>query len=255
MTFTKKRVIIVAKTYPNLSEKYEETVCVAGIDMQTGNWIRMFPIGFRKLPREKQFKKFDIIEVEAESYNDKYTRVENHKVKDKSIVIIESLLATNWEERKRILFPLLANSIEDLEAIRDSDHRTLGLIKPREIIDFYKKNIADCRDWEKDLINGTQKQLFGTYQSPLEKIPYWMGYNFTCNNDSCKGHNMMCEDWELMQLFRAMKIKYKTDEMAFSKVKEKYFDWMNTRDVYFVMGTESRWNNFLIVSVFYPPRV
>jgi hypothetical protein len=254
MTFTKKKVIIVAKTYPNLSNKYAETVCVAGIDMKTGNWIRMFPIAFRKLSPDKQFKKFDVIEVEAEPYNDKYLRIENHRVKDKTIVIIGSLSAKDWEERKKILLPLLATSIEELETIRDSNHQTLGLIKPKEIIDFYKKNIDECRPWEKELLSGTQKQLFGIYKSPLEKIPYWMGYNFICNGNKCKGHNMMCEDWELLQLFRAMKVKYKTDDMAFSKVKEKYFDWMGKRDVYFVVGTESRWNKFLIVSIFYPPK-
>lgn len=255
MTYTKKRVIIVAKTYPNLSEKYEETVCVAGIDMETGDWIRMFPISFRKLPYDKQFKKFDIIEVETEPYNDKFTRIENYRVNDKSIKILEHQLKPNWDERKKILLPKLSGSIEELEVGRDMEHRTLGLIKPRELADFYKKKIEDCRDWERDLINGSQRQLFGTYKSPLDKIPYWMGYEFNCNNNSCKGHNMMCEDWELLQLFRTVKNQGNDDEMTFAKVKDRYFDWMKTRDFYFIMGTESRWNQFLIVSLFYPPRI
>ncbi|MCW6159685.1 MAG: hypothetical protein LVQ95_01185 [Candidatus Micrarchaeales archaeon] len=254
MTYTKKRVIIIAKTYPNLSQKYEETVCVAGIDMETGDWIRMFPIAFRKLPYSKQFKKFDIIEVEAEPYNDKYTRVENHRVKDKTINIIEYKTVPDWQSRKNILLPKLVNSVEELEVSRDASHRTLGLIKPKEIINFYKKDIDACRDWEKDLIEGTQRQLFGNYTSPLEKIPYWMGYNFLCNGATCGGHNMMCEDWETIELFRTMKHKF-NNEIGFSKTRDKMFDWMQQRDTYFVVGTESRWNNFLIVSVFYPPFV
>ncbi len=253
MTSTKKRVIIVAKTYPNLSEKYEETVCVAGIDMETGDWIRMFPIAFRKLRPSQKFRKFDIIEVETERYNDKYTRVENYRVRDKSIKIIEHKSNPDWESRKDILLPKLIDSVEELETSRDASHKTLGLIKPREIVDFYKKNIDECRDWEKELIEGTQRTLFGNYRTPLKKIPYWMGYNFLCNGANCGGHNMMCEDWELMELFRSMKNRF-GNEVGFSKVRDKFFEWMQQRDVYFVLGTESRWNRFLIVSVFYPPR-
>lgn len=256
MTYTKKRVIIIAKTYPNLSQKYEETVCVAGIDMETKEWVRMFPIAFRKLPRQKQFKKFDVIEIETEPYNDKYTRIENYRVKDRSIKIIESQAIPDWKARKGVLLPKLINSVEELETSRDSSHITLGLIKPKEIINFYKKDIRECRDWEQDLINGTQKQLFGVYKSPLDKIPYWMGYNFLCNGATCDYHNMMCEDWELMALFRNIKIQNKFDnETTFSKVRDKYFDWILQRDVYFILGTESRWNRFLIVSIFYPPKV
>lgn len=255
MTYIKKRVIIVAKTYPNLSEKYEETVCVGGIDLDTNDWIRMFPITFRKLPYEKRFSKFDTIEVEAEPYNDKYTRIENYRVKDKSIKILVHPAKADWEYRKSVLLPKLSNSVEDLEIARDMEHRTLGIIKPGQILDFYKKKIEDCRDWERDLINGSQKQLFGIYKSPLDKIPYWMGYNFNCNIATCRGHNIMCEDWELLQLFRNIKHEYSDDEITFAKVRDRYFDWLQTRDLYFVMGTESRWNQFLIVSLFYPPRV
>ena len=46
------------------------------------------------------------------------------------------------------------------------------------------------------------------YKTPLEKIPYWMGYNFYCDDTRCNGHNMMCEDWEVLELFRRMKQKY-----------------------------------------------
>ena len=59
-----------------------------------------------------------------------------------------------------------------------------------------------------------------------------------------------------MALFRNIKIQNKFDnETTFSKVRDKYFDWILQRDVYFILGTESRWNRFLIVSIFYPPKV
>lgn len=40
------RFLIIVKTYPSPSAKYGETVCCAGIDAETGGWIRMFPVNF-----------------------------------------------------------------------------------------------------------------------------------------------------------------------------------------------------------------
>jgi hypothetical protein len=61
------RVLITVKAYPQLSEKYKETVCVAGIRMDTRHprHVRLFPVPFRDLERAKQFEKYDIVEVHA----------------------------------------------------------------------------------------------------------------------------------------------------------------------------------------------
>lgn len=58
-----KRVLVTVKAYPNLSRKYGETVCVAGIDLDTNQWIRLYPIPFRDLDSDQKFKKYNIIEV------------------------------------------------------------------------------------------------------------------------------------------------------------------------------------------------
>ena len=256
MTFVKKRIVVVVKTYPNLSRKYVETVCIGGI-AEGGTWIRIFPIRFRELPLWNRFSKFDVIEAEVEPTKDKYNRIESNTIKDTTIKIIGKLPTKedNWKQRKDLLLSHLDKSIESLESERESKRRTMGIIKPK-IIRFYKKPTADCREWEKALLGeGEQKTLGGeVYKSPLEKIPYWIGYEFKCDDESCTGHNMMCEDWELLELFRRMKDKFKDYEVAFQKVYERYVNWMQNRDVYFIVGTESKWNNFLIISVFYPPK-
>lgn len=254
----KEQIIIIAKTYPNLSRKYEETVCVGGITT-AGEWVRLFPIRFRNLRSEQKFRKFDLIEADISKTTDKFSRRESHKVDDSSIKVVGSVPKENWEERKKILLKFMDKSIEELESKKKSEHKTFGIIKPKKIVSFYKKPINECREWERELIEGTQTTLNQImtgekYRTPLEKIPYWLGYNFYCDDETCKGHNMMCEDWEVLELFRSMKQKYGDDETAFKKVKEKVFDWMlEKRDLYFVVGTESRWNKFLIVSLFYPP--
>ena len=44
------------------------------------------------------------------------------------------------------------------------------------------------------------------------------------------------------------------EEVGWEKTKERYLDYILSRDVYFFMGTESRYNKFLIIGVYYPPR-
>lgn len=259
MTFTKHRIVVIVKTYPNLSRRYDETVCVGGIDGER-HWIRIFPVRFRQLPFLSRFKKFDVIEAEVEPANDKYMRKESYHVRDSTIRIIGHLPTKedNWKQRKDLLLSYLDKSIESLEVEKEKSHRSLGIIKPREIQDFYKKHTSEVREWEKELMAGTQKLLDGSmhkYESPLAKIPYAFRYKFVCDDPQCAGHELMCEDWEMLELFRSMKEKYKDDEVAFQKLKDRYFTWLlKERDPYFIVGTESKWNNFIIVSVFYPPK-
>jgi hypothetical protein len=49
------RILPVVKTYPNPSTKYGETVCVAGVDLATREWVRVYPVTFRQLP-DTQFR-------------------------------------------------------------------------------------------------------------------------------------------------------------------------------------------------------
>ncbi|MDR3275368.1 MAG: hypothetical protein LBS81_05345 [Endomicrobium sp.] len=60
-----KRVLILVKTYPTPSQKYDELVCTAGIT-EDGQWIRLHPVEFRKLPYENQYKKYDWVETKVE---------------------------------------------------------------------------------------------------------------------------------------------------------------------------------------------
>lgn len=58
-----ERVLITVKTYPTLSKKYGETVCTAGVRAD-GTWIRIYPVPFRRLEAEEQYRKFDWIETD-----------------------------------------------------------------------------------------------------------------------------------------------------------------------------------------------
>jgi hypothetical protein len=231
-------------------------VCTAGIDLNKKSWIRIFPIRFFDLPFPQRFKKYDVIEVEVEPTRDKFTRKESHKANDSSLKIIGNVdTSNNWGERKKILLPLARKSVEELEMEYDSDHTSMGILKPKRILEFKITPIERCRDWEKDLVLGIQQTLAGDYKSPLDKIPYKFSYVFECNDPTCvKPHDLMIEDWEICQLFRSERERL-GEAAALEKVTTKYYDeFTKEKELLFVLGTESNWNNWLVISVFYPKK-
>jgi len=64
----RKRIYITVKTYPTLSEKYDELVCTAGIS-EDGSWVRLYPLPFRKLDNDQKYKKYKWIEADIERMN------------------------------------------------------------------------------------------------------------------------------------------------------------------------------------------
>jgi hypothetical protein len=250
----KEEILIVVKTYPNLSKKYKETVCVAGIN-EKGEWRRLFPVPFRKLDFKDRFKKYDIIEVEIEKAKELLQRKESYHIDFKSIKVLKNISTKdNWKERNNLVLPTKIKSIEEFLKLIKKDRTSIALVKPKEIIDFVFTPLEECRDWERELIEGNQKTLFGGYKSPLDKISIKFSYAFVCDDNSCKEHNLMCEDWELLESWRKWKLKYGTEEILKEKIKQKFFDWMKKRDLHFIIGTDSRWNKPMIIGLYYPPK-
>lgn len=89
------KVLITVKTYPALSEKYEELVCTAGF-REDGTWIRIYPVPFRKLDYETQYKKWQWIEVDLVK-NDSDFRPESYRPysEDTPIKILDSVGTSN----------------------------------------------------------------------------------------------------------------------------------------------------------------
>ncbi|MFD4786257.1 hypothetical protein ACFWN1_04110 [Streptomyces sp. NPDC058459] len=65
------RIMITVRTYPELSGKYHETSCVAGIRLDQGapQHVRLFPVPFRLLNEESQFAKYSIVEVDVQRHH------------------------------------------------------------------------------------------------------------------------------------------------------------------------------------------
>ena len=185
----RKRIYITVKTYPTLSEKYDELVCTAGIG-EDGSWIRLYPLPFRKLDIERKFRKYQWVEADIERNTSDF-RVESHKVVNiNTIEVFESKSKkADWDERKRILFKsekIYTNLAELIKLAKEPPYRSLAIFKPKAILDFSSKPTE--RDWPKDKLKRIQekaKQL-SLFQTPdevveefkvVQKLPYVFKYN------------------------------------------------------------------------------
>ena len=60
--FSRVRLMVTVKAYPNISQRHGEVVCVAGIrtDQAQPAWVRLWPVQFRDLAFADRFEKVAI---------------------------------------------------------------------------------------------------------------------------------------------------------------------------------------------------
>jgi len=250
-----RNVLVTVKAYPNLSRKYGETVCVAGIDLDSKQWIRLYPILFRDLGNDKKFKKYDIVEVRAiKARNDH--RPESYKVDQDSIRVVDSPKKVNWRERKKIVLPTADKSMCEILRLSKEKDKSLGLFKPKNVSFSWEK--VSIEDKKKRESFYAQQDFFEKKKDPLEDIPYVFRYSFFCENKKeCQGHTYPIIDWEIAQSFRSWRRLYKTTEKLLEMIEKKWTGLIcaPTRDTYFYVGNQKRFrDNFMILGTFYPPK-
>ena len=266
----KTKVLIAVKTYPTLSEKYDELVCTAGF-LEDGSWIRVYPIPFRKLDYEKRYKKWQWIELDLVKNTNDF-RPESYRPRDitQDINIIGTVDCKNWDRRKEIILKNVHYNMKELiiEAKDKNKSTSLAVFKAKEIIDFVWEPCE--REWDKKkldkvIANQAQGNLFNDEETKkifeiAWKLPYEFSYKFTAEGGT--QHKLMIEDWELGMLYwRCLKSSNGDEELACQKVKSKYFDeFCKKRDLYFLLGTTKKFHNvgpnpFIIIGLFYPPKV
>jgi hypothetical protein len=147
------------------------------------------------------------------------------------------------------------NTVNKLKAKYDIDRTSLGIVRPSKILDLEIRR-ADP-DWKPEWQNlFNQLTLFGDPQKPLRKLPYTFHYVFECA-DSEKPHTAMCEDWELGTLFLKEADRLGSDEKAAESVRNKFLGELcrADKDTLFFMGTKFPYNTWLVLGVFWPPRI
>jgi hypothetical protein len=262
------KVLITVKTYPTLASKYDELVCTAGL-LEDGSWIRIYPIPFRKLDYDIQYKKYDWIDIEL-IRNTSDFRPESYRPVsiDKPFKIIGHIgTEDNWKFRKELVLKNVYTDINQLinDARDEKKYTSLVVFKPARIYDFIFEPVD--REWDKGKMaklkaRAQQYSLFAKSDNPFEvvkKLPY--KFSFVFSDSSRKERTVMIEDWVTGQLFWNCLKRYEGDEKkACEDVKKKYFeDFSKTKDLYFYLGTSREFhliapNPFLIIGTFHPKK-
>lgn len=260
----KIKVLITVKTYPSISRKYDELVCTAGIDKE-GNWIRIYPVPFRKLDYAKRFAKYQWVEIDLVRNTSDF-RKESYRPRDidaHDFVVFLDKVDTNknWKLRKELVLKNVYANMTELiaEAQNKQIGTSLATFKPTKILDFYAEPCE--REWDKKQIAAMQQQNLWSDQKfeIVRKIPYRFKYEFEDN--AGRVSKMMNEDWELCALYwKGMKKFSNDEEKACEYVRSQYMDnFVKNKDLYFFLGTTkvhhyTGRNPFIIIGTFYPKK-
>jgi hypothetical protein len=261
---SKQRVLITVKTYPTLSRKYGETVCTAGV-REDGSWVRIYPVPFRRLDENEQYRKFDWLECSL-IRNQSDPRPESFRPVDLSEIHPSGHIGTsdNWRERRALLlrtakvYTHLAELIDSAKANQIS----LAVFKPKKILDFIWEE--EQREWDLEILReirerSRQLDLFEesvweqTFQA-IPKLPFSFSYKF--EDEESRVSELQVLDWETGQLFWNCRRSTDGDEQtALEKVRQKYLDFSRQTDLHFFLGTTRQFhffasNPWVIVGVF-----
>lgn len=269
------KILITVKAYPAISRKYNETVCTAGIT-EEGKWIRIYPIPFRQLNYDKQFRKYEWIELTLERNLSDF-RPESFRPKDLFLKDMVSYGVVEpdgdiWMERRKFILKKVYTNLEHLisEAKNLKICTSLAVFKPTQILDFTYE--VTEREWNKKKINylETKKLQLNLFDNQDEedisefelvnKLPFKFSFSF--KDDSEKKSKLMIEDWETGMLFGNSLIRHHGNEKkACDDVKNKYFnDFARTKDYYLFLGTTMLYhltapNRFVIIGDFRPKHI
>ena len=262
------KILIAVKTYPTLSEKYDELVCTAGFK-EDGTWIRIYPVPFRKLDYKNQYNKWQWIEMDIVKNTSDFRKESFRPIDiDKDFIMGEKIGTQNeWAVRKDIVLKNVHTNMDNLIEQSKNQGVSLATFKPK-VLDFVWQESS--REWDKRILDTVQaNQLQGNlFQEKdetkklfqvVKKLPYEFSYIF--ETEDGKERKLMIEDWELGQLYwKCLESAKGDEEVACRKVREKFFvEFTKSKELYFFLGTTKRFHNiapnpFIIIGVFYPPK-
>lgn len=257
------RILILCKTYPSPSAKHAETSCVAGME-DDGSLVRLYPVPFRLIGDDKQFKKWQWVTVRIEKAKQDH-RPESHKIFVDTINCDARPLPTddNWRARRECIDKIpVFRDFAELDAARKNQGITLGLIRPSRVlgVDVTPAERPEWTEKEKAKLIKMQQQgdLFDDTDAPsittLRKLPFDFHYRYACDvGGETREYRHKIVDWEAGALF--WNVLQPDRSTWLDRFKAKFEGYLPGRDLMFLMGTIHRFpDQWLIVSLIYPPK-
>ncbi|WP_375385068.1 hypothetical protein [uncultured Microbacterium sp.] len=257
-------MLITVKASPQPSARYGDTVCVAGIRVDGGRaeWIRLYPLAFRWMGVEQQFKKFDLIDVEVRR-EIKDSRPESYRPDIDSIKVVRHL--DDWKDRQPYMERVARTSTCALSAAATAHHDapSLGMVTVRAVERLKVEAFGEWTVAQKARIaaaaNLAPLSLFGdAARTPPElKAPRFVArYEYFCTADGCPRHVGQILDWELTAL--QGRLHREPDAEAITQIERKFLTQMFApgRQTSFFMGNfedARKRHSFSVLGAYYPP--
>lgn len=260
MPSTTEKVLILTKTYPNPSARYQETVCVAGVN-EAGELRRIYPVPFRRMHGDQRFARWQWVTANfSEPRDDR--RPDSRRV-DADSIQLGQIIGTQkqWKDRLAWIEPHVLPSFDEMEQRRQTTQQTLGCLRVSRLLGLdITPRPAKERQWSSTEIQKLTQDLMqaglfdtdGGRKPPLlEKIPYTFHYRYEVDGAE---HRHIITDWEASALYRTCQHSHGEKwEVPFRTKLEQEF---SQKDLYFLMGTTHRFpEQWLIIGLIYPPRL
>ena len=245
----KERILVTVKTYPELSSRYGETVCTAGI-REDGTWVRLYPVPFRRLHEGEQYKLYDWIECPLTKHSAD-PRPESRRPVGEIERVGRVGTSDDWRERRELLLrrARVYHSLDELICAAKDNAASLAVFKPERVIDFGWEE-ADP-EWDPAKLAAaravtSQPDLFDeeswdrTFQI-VEKIPY--SFHYRIEDADGKASRMRVLEWQLGALYRnCVRLTNGDEAEALAKVRQKYFNQFRETDLHLFLGTTLAWH-------------
>lgn len=241
-------LMVNCKTYPAVSTRYVETVCTGGVQ-QDGSLVRLYPVPFRFLDVEEQYKRWDVIRVRA--YRDtKDPRPESwHFVPGTPIEKIEFISTDKrrWEWMRA--------TVHESAAAMEASGLTNGCVEI-EPIEFYWK--PDPKEWTPSQLSVIQQgDLFATkeqMQELADRVPWQFRLEYREKNTGREDDGKVLA-WSYYQGFRRARNDSASDQAALDVIAKRVRDsiFNPERTVFAILGTHSRFRHWMISALYHVP--
>jgi hypothetical protein len=252
----KEELLILTKTYPSPSATYRETTCVAAINV-AGELRRLFPVPYRLLEGDAQFKKWEWIRAGI-SRTDKDHRPESRRIDTDSIERPGNIIEVkrgDWSERLKWIEPHVVPSFAAIEARRQTTGETLGFLRPTRIVKLEITPLKNS-DWtDADKAKLSQDGLFDSVavknRASLRKLPFDFHYHYE-SGGKVERHKLV--DWEVGALYWNCVRDHGAAAWE-AKFRQRLETEFAQKNLLFLMGTIHRFpDQWLIVGFVYPPK-
>lgn len=222
--------MVLVKALPQPSDKYVETVCVAGLTAE-GKWRRLYPVRFRQL--KDKFKRWQWVEYNWQIPRaDRDRRAESRNVDSDSL---KSLHEMKVAERSKFLTPRIRESTAEAIAKKES----LALIRPSDTEFSWERKSQSDLETERRAYEAASQQgsfLDGELKA-LEPCPY--RFYFRYKSADGKPHKGLCHDWETSAAFYNLSERY-SEKQALDHLSTEYNERYPKAGMAFAMGTHSQ---------------